>query len=91
MTDKYEMIKEYINELSEMKGYTDSGIKSVKEVIDELDKAESKQAQQREQEEQEKVLRADFEHMSYTDKVKLKQDNPQAYKNAVQGIFKGVK
>lgn len=91
MKSKYDLVKEYVEELADMEGFTDKGIRSVKEVMQELDKAEQSKLQQKERDERSKMARADFEKMGYNERVELKRSNPDAYKNAVAGNFKEEK
>lgn len=77
MTDKYEMLKDFINELAEFKN--DETLKGVQELIKALDKVEPD-----EQEPEEDAGNVpDFNKLTYTERVNLKRNDPVAYAKAL--------
>lgn len=84
MTDKYAMLKDYVNELGKIKN--DDTIKDIKDLIKQLDKAAPDEQQDGE------MLTADeWNALSYKERIELKETNTELFNNAMAGKFKGAK
>lgn len=90
MTDRYEALKEFIGKTERYFG-SEGGFQAIKETMNELDNLRDKQVKQQQEEEKNLLTENDWKAMGYTERVKLKNNNPEAYQNAVAGKFKGAK
>lgn len=90
MTDKYAMLKDYINELGKIKN--DDTIKDIQDLITQLDKAsDSGGASATNSAGGNLIEKETFNSMTYKQRVDLKDQKPETYANAIKGNFKGEK
>ena len=84
MTNKYEMLKDYVNELGKIKN--DDTIKDIKDLMKQLDNAAPDEQQDGE------MLTADeWNALSYKERIELKETKPELFNNAMAHKFKGAK
>lgn len=84
MTDKYAMLKDYVNELGKIKN--DDTIKDIKDLIKQLDKAAPDEQQD------EKMMTVDeWNALGYKEKIELKETDRELFDNSMAQKFKGAK
>jgi len=85
MTNKYEMLKKYVNEKARL-WKDDESIQDIQDLIKQLDKAEPDEQQDGE------MLTADeWNALSYKERIELKETKPELFNNAMAHKFKGAK
>lgn len=84
MADKYEMLKQGIDEYKGVYGQ-EQGFSAVLELIEVLDKMAD---ETQENANNDLISKDEWDNMTYSEKVKLKQNEPNKYNNAIKGEFK---
>ncbi|SEI58808.1 hypothetical protein SAMN04488113_10472 [Alkalibacterium gilvum] len=86
MVDKYEMLKEYVNGVVNYKK-DDGTLKEIKDLIGKLDQTEEAEKKKKEN----LISKTDWHSLGYSEKIKMKESNPERFNNAMAGNFKEEK